>query len=311
MGRIFAIGESVLDIIFKNGVPVEARPGGSMFNTAISLGRLGAEVYFIGDYGIDKVGDIVHSFLKENGVSSLYAERFSGHNTALALAFLDESANAQYEFYKDFPENRLENINIEFEAEDILLFGSFFALTDSVRPALIKLLSRATDAGASVIYDPNFRKPHLAELERLKPIIIENINFADLVRGSDEDFELIFGAANADGAYDFVTEAGCGNLVYTSSKNGVDILSQTAHLHLDITRIEPLSTIGAGDSFNAGLIWSLLQMEIAGKDMERIPERIWEKAGKSAIAFATNVCMSYDNYISREFAAEFPERKSI
>jgi fructokinase len=304
MARIFAVGESVLDIIFNNGVPVEARPGGSMFNTSISLGRLGAEVYFIGDYGRDKVGDTVNSFLEENGVSSVYAERFSGNKTALALAFLDKSGNAEYEFYKDYPEKRLESVSIEFEPEDILIFGSFFALTDSVRPSLIRLLSQANEAGASVIYDPNFRKPHLSELEHLKPLIIENMNFADLVRGSDEDFELIFGAGNADAAYRFVTEAGCANLVYTSSKNGVDILSQSARLHLEVEELNPVSTIGAGDSFNAGIIWSLLQAGITGKDLERIPERIWEKAGKNGIAFASHVCMSFDNYISREFATK-------
>lgn len=301
-GRVFAIGESVLDIIFRDRQPVEARPGGSMFNTSISLGRLGIEVYFIGDYGRDTVGNMVQDFLETNCVNTRYVERFSGKNTAIALAFLDEQMNASYQFYKDFPSIRMESTEIEFEENDIVLFGSFFALTPAVRPSLIRILTAATEAGAVVVYDPNFRRPHLHELEKLKPMIIENMNFADLVRGSDEDFELIFGAPNAETAYAEVSATGCANLVYTSGRNGVDLLSQTSKLHIELPSIVPVSTIGAGDSFNAGMIYSLLNHGVVGKDLEHIPAAVWEKVCQTGIDFASHVCMHYDNYISMEYA---------
>ena len=88
----------------------------------------------------------------------------------------------------------MAGLRIPFRPGDYLLFGSFFSITDQVREALLGFLSSAKDAGVIIMYDPNFRKPHLHELDRLKPMIMENIGYADIVRGSNEDFELIFGA---------------------------------------------------------------------------------------------------------------------
>ena len=66
MRRIFAIGETVYDIIFKGTQPVSAKPGGAMLNTAVSLGRLNLPVHFISEYGYDIVGDIINNFLNKN-----------------------------------------------------------------------------------------------------------------------------------------------------------------------------------------------------------------------------------------------------
>jgi fructokinase len=67
--------------------------------------------------------------------------------------------------------------------------------------------------------------------------------------------------------------------------------------------IEPLSTIGAGDNFNAGLIRTLVNNNITKKEIELLPLKVMEKIVSSGISFAAEVCMSYDNYISKEFAS--------
>ena len=74
MKRIIGIGETVFDIIFKNNQPQAAVPGGSTFNSMISLGRTAAkrgraEVLMISETGSDQVGDIIASFMEDNGVS--------------------------------------------------------------------------------------------------------------------------------------------------------------------------------------------------------------------------------------------------
>ena len=66
--KIIGIGETIMDIIFKNGKPTAAVPGGSTFNGIISLGRLGLDVSMISETGNDKVGDIIMDFMKDNGV---------------------------------------------------------------------------------------------------------------------------------------------------------------------------------------------------------------------------------------------------
>ena len=308
MPKIVAIGESLLDIIFSDQKPVSATPGGSMLNTAVSLGRLGLNVYFVSDYGRDQVGEMIDAFLASNGVNTRYVQHYDRHKSGLALAFLNESRDAVYQFYKDFPDQRMEDLAVPFEKNDILLFGSFFALTPEVKKALLRMLGSAREAGALIMYDPNFRRPHLAELGMLRPMIIENMHYADIVRGSNEDFELIFGAKTPQAAWKEVAECGCSCLVYTANQNGVDIFSQESSLHLDVPPIKTVSTIGAGDNFNAGILWTLVRGRYTAEEMRCLPEMVWKKAGMNGIAFASDVCMHYENYISEEFVLEHLKR---
>ena len=70
MRKVIGIGETVLDIIFKNGKPIEAVPGGSSFNAVISLGRAGVNASFISEAGNDRIGEYVIQFLRDNGVNA-------------------------------------------------------------------------------------------------------------------------------------------------------------------------------------------------------------------------------------------------
>jgi len=302
MARIFTIGETVYDIIFKNAQPIAAKAGGSTLNTSVSLGKLGLNVNFVSDLGNDMIGDTIISFLTKNGVCTNNIERYDNRKTAIAIAFLDERNDASYTFYKDYPKNRLSSIIFDFEEGDIVLFGSFFAITESLMSVLKQFLSQARAKGCIIIYDPNFRKPHLHELEKLKPYILENIAFSDLVRGSDEDFNLIFGADNASEAFKILKNNGCNTMVYTANSKDVIMMTQEHTVTKSVPLIEPVSTIGAGDNFNAGLIWSLVSHKVSKNEMEYLPENIMGEILTNGISFSSEVCMSYDNYISDEFA---------
>ena len=294
--RVFCIGETVLDIIFKGGLPIAATPGGSMLNTAVSLGRCGVEVYFISDFAKDPAGDLIQGFLERNGVSTRYIDRYDEGKTGLALAFLNEKQDAAYTFYKDYPAERLKMDLPEAGTGDIVLFGSFFALTELVRDKLISFTKKSREHGAFLIYDPNFRKPHAGELDILMPWILENIRMSDMVRGSNEDFDLIFSAGSSLDAYKHIVQAGCPALVYTKNKEGVELLASGLHLSIAVAPIDPVSTIGAGDAFNAGVIYALLQQPPTPSGW------VWETVLQYGSLFSANVCMSLENYISIEFA---------
>ena len=155
--NIYAIGETVYDILFKGEQPVAARPGGAMLNASVSLGRLGLPIHLITEIGNDQVGSQIQKFLNDNGVMLSKTAVFSGGSTALALAFLDDNENASYTFYKDYPEERLNFKMPEVAGNDIILFGSSFSISREVREKLTGFLSAARKAGAIIIYDPNFR----------------------------------------------------------------------------------------------------------------------------------------------------------
>jgi fructokinase len=303
MRKILGIGETVLDIIFKNGQPQAAKAGGSVLNSLVSLGRMKLPVSFISEYGLDDVGQLIDNFLNNNGVNTSYVHRFNKGSTALALAFLDDKNDARYTFYKDFPGNRLDVNFPQIEKDDIVQCGSFYAIMPEIRGKFKKFINSAKENGALILYDPNFRKTHLSELETLKPMIIENMHMASLIRGSDEDFRNIFGSTSPDETWEIV-EGYCKCLVYTSNADGVYVNTPTFTGKFPVQKIVPVSTIGAGDNFNAGMLSSIYQNNIKKEYLESLSGSEWAKIISTAVAFATHVCLSYENYISVEFAKD-------
>ncbi|MCU0473849.1 MAG: PfkB family carbohydrate kinase [Bacteroidales bacterium] len=304
MRKIYGIGETVFDIIFKDGSPQAAKAGGSVLNSVVSMGRVGLPVSFISEFGKDDVGNLIETFLKDNGVNTSFINRYEDSNTTLALAFLDEKNDARYTFYKNHHPGKLKSDHPDVRKDDILLCGSFYSIWSEIRERFKRLVSGAREKGALVIYDPNFRKSHLIELENLRPLIIENMQMANLVRGSNEDFKNIFGAGNVDDAYMEIKHY-CTNLVYTANNEGVYVKTPGFSGKFDVKKITPVSTIGAGDNFNAGMITSIFQKNIRPDQLSSLTEKEWEEIIATAIDFATEVCLSYENYISGDFAEKF------
>lgn len=101
MRKVIGIGETMLDIIFKNGKPIEAVPGGSTFNGIVSLGRAGVKTVFVSETGNDRVGEYVRDFLRDNNVDTSAINVFQETKSPVSLAFLDKDNNADYIFYRD------------------------------------------------------------------------------------------------------------------------------------------------------------------------------------------------------------------
>ena len=301
---VFAIGETVFDIIFKDGKPIASTPGGSMLNTAVSLGRLGLDVHFISEYGNDTVGRLVDDFLHTNGVHTGYACRYDELPTSLALAFLDRNNNAEYSFYKRSPAKRLDVAFPELSKDDVVIYGSFYGIDPDIYARLKPFLEQAHAKNAMVIYDPNFRKAHLSGMNTYRPIIMKNFAHADIVKGSDEDFAHIFGVHSALETWQAVQDM-CEMLVYTANSADVKLcLCDGVCDSYPVPPIVPVSTIGAGDTFNAGLIYGLATLDIGRDDLKHLNGQQRAAIVGDAIRFAGHVCMSYDNYLSQEFANE-------
>lgn len=303
MRKVYTIGEAVLDILFKNHDAFGAKAGGACLNTAVTLGRLNVPVNFVSEYGLDEVGNFIDKFLRDNNVSTDYVYRFYDGQSPLALAFLNNNMDASYSFYKPYPKKRLHIEFPEITPGDIVLFGSFYAITQEVRPKLIEFIKAAKKKKATIIYDPNFRKQHLHDLPKLLDMIDENIELADIIRGSNEDFSFIYGIHNPDEVYQQI-----GNekiLLYTANKKGVYLRTPKVSCKYPVNKISPKSTIGAGDNFNAGVVYSLIKYNLSQKELLKIDEPVWEKIALTSVEFATHVCLSYENYISNEFAEQF------
>lgn len=307
MRRIFGIGETVLDIIFKNGQPQAAKPGGAMLNSLVSLGRAGLPVHFISEYADDDVGSLIDSFLRSNGVDTRYVYHYGDGKTKLALAFLNERNDASYTFYERYPAERLETELPGIAGNDMVLCGSIYSITAEIREKFTRFISQAYNNGSIVVYDPNFRSAHIHELDRMKPLIMENMSMASIVRGSDEDFVNIFGARTPDEAWEAV-RSHCKCLVYTANAEGVFVRTEGFRGSFPVKKLTPVSTIGAGDNFNAGIMAAIWFNRIDAGQLALMGGGLWKEIVATGIDFASEVCMSYENYIPQEFAEKIRKK---
>lgn len=313
MRKVIGIGETVFDIIFKNGQPISGKPGGSVFNAMVSLGRMGEHPEFISEVGNDNVGQLVRQCMEENGISTeLMCTLPHEHKSAIALAFLDEKEKPEYMFYTDYPDFGRMNYDMpNIQENDIILMGSFFALNEDLREPLLNLLSLARERKAIVYYDVNFRKNLANVVRHLMPQFLENMEYVTLFKGSDEDFQYLFNENDSSLTYkehiDFFTK----NFIFTKGANGVTLYSKGNEPKDYAARtVTPISTVGAGDSFNAGVIYGLLRYNITYDDLKNgnVPLSVWDKVMECGIEFSSYVCTSLENYISKEFATEFKSR---
>ena len=305
MRKVIGIGETILDIIFRNGQPTAAVPGGSVFNGIVSLARAGVPVSFISETGNDRVGNTILQSMRDSGMSTDYVNVFPDGKSPVSLAYLNERGDAEYIFYKDYPKQRLDVVFPKLEEDDIVVFGSYFALNPVLRDKVLDLLEQARDKKAIVYYDPNFRSSHKDEALKLASTIIENLEYADIVRGSIEDFFYMYNQREVDKIYKDKIHFYCPNFLCTAGAEEISLRTNGVTKNYSIPPLEAVSTIGAGDNFNAGILYGLLKNNVRHRDLATLPKETWANIIRCGIDLATEVCRSYDNYISKEFATSY------
>lgn len=302
--KVIGIGETVLDIIFKNNQPVGAVPGGSVFNSIISLGRSGVKCSFISETGNDRVGRTILDCLEENGVDATSVYVYPDSKSPLSLAFLNEQNDAEYIFYKDHPNDRLEFTFPDVQPDDIVLFGSYYAVNPVIRPQVVGFLDYARQHGAILYYDVNFRASHKNEVMKLTPNILENLEYADIVRGSTEDFEVMFHKSDPDVIYRTQIAFYTKRFICTQGARPVELRAENGlkKSYEVKNNGDTVSTIGAGDNFNAGFAYGLIRYGITREQIELgLSEQQWDQLISCAQQFSAEVCRSINNSVSLEF----------
>jgi fructokinase len=307
MRKVIGIGETILDIVFRENQPYIAVPGGSTFNSMVSLSRLGIPVSFLGELGDDRVGEIIRQFMQTNGMTTDYINCFPDDKSPVSLAFLNEAKEAEYLFYTNYTNRRLEISYPEINEDDIFVFGSFYALNPLIHDRIAELLEYVRKRKAIIYYDPNFRKMHAHESIHVRSTVMDNYEYAGIVRGSDEDFFNLYGQMDMNKVYQDEVRFYCRNLITTHGPHGVNLYTETLRSHFDVPAVTPVSTIGAGDNFNAGVIYGLIKYGVGYNDLPALNEATWAKIIRCGMELSAEVCQSYFNYISPEFAEKYKD----
>lgn len=303
MRKVIGIGETVLDIIFRDEKPISALPGGSTFNAIISLGRSGVKASMISETGNDRIGQNIIKFMESNGIDASYVNVYPESKSPLSLAFLNDHNDADYIFYKDHPHDRIDYVYPEVNADDIVLFGSFFALNPVIRPQVYAFLDYARQRGAILYYDVNFRASHKNEVMKVTPNLLDNLEMADIVRGSSEDFEILFRQHDADTVYRSQIAFYTKKFIYTRSADPVEVRGDGGFSkQYPVLPTETVSTIGAGDNFNAGFIYGLIKNGITRQHIDQgLTESQWDALVSSALDFSAECCRDIYNYVSEKY----------
>jgi fructokinase len=253
------------------------------------------------EVGDDHIGDMIVQFLKDNKVKTDYVYQHPNTKSHISLAFLNELNDAQYLFYKDHKAIQMPDRIPEIKRNDIVLFGSYFAINPVIRDYVRHFLTTAKENGAILYYDINFRASHKDEIPELIANIEENMQLATVLRGSAEDFNILYGTTTGDEAYERVKSL-CSIFVYTDAANPIQVFTPQGKHSYPVPQIKTVSTIGAGDNFNAGFCYAL-----HNEWKDKTPPFSFKECSPTLIShliasgqkFSTEVCQSIDNHIAK------------
>lgn len=205
MKKIVVIGECALQITLtrssdeNNQHEAKAGAAGWLLNAAALLGKEGMEVEFMGETGRDFTGDMIIDFLEENHVGVKSIDRYTDGQTAVNLC--EEGKENETICLRNWPEEDWDDVWPRVEKGDAVVFGQYFSINHRTRKRLREFLKHAADLKALIVYVPGFERGQSRRITHEMPMILENLEQADLTITRTKDLENIFGNEGAEGIY--------------------------------------------------------------------------------------------------------------
>lgn len=258
---ILCCGEALIDMIpyeledkQKTYIP---KVGGSIYNTAIALGRMGAKPFFLGAISSDVFGEMILKELKESKVNTSLCLN-SAFNTTFAFANI-KNGTTTYTFIDENSANK--NINLK----DIVtlpknistLYIGGISLMSEPNGSEIENFINKESKDKVVFFDPNIR-PNLIKNKSLYMKRFENILLqSDIIKVSDEDLQWLYPDEDEDDICNMWLKKGLSIVVLTKGSIGALLKSKHHEVFSKGKKVDVVDTIGAGDIFNAAFIFSL------------------------------------------------------
>jgi fructokinase len=259
---ILSCGEALIDMLPRETTAGEAAfapyAGGAVFNTAIALGRLGAPSGFFTGLSTDLFGEILDRTLAESRVNTTLCAR-SGRPTTLAFVKL-VNGQASYAFYDENTAGRLLSeayLPALPDAIGTLFFGGISLVNEPAAASYEALQARAAASGRVTMIDPNIRPGFITDPATYRARIGRMIARADIVKLSDEDLHWMEGAGDLTALARGMLAKGPKVVFITEGARGARAVTATQDRFVAATKVTVADTVGAGDTFNAGVLAAL------------------------------------------------------
>lgn len=237
-------------------VNYKAIAGGSPFNVAVGLRRLGVDAGLFGGVSTDFLGRRLLQVLRDEGVSEQFLVEFAAPTT-LSMVAVGSDGSPQYNFRGEGCADRLlESCHLPALGDDIrgLHIGSFSLVVQPVGDTLLSLVKR--ESGKRLIsLDPNVRLNPQPDIQLWRARIAELVQHADMIKVSDEDLHLLYPEQSPESVLQGWLQHRCQLVFLTRGGDGASVFSrQHGHWSQPAIKVVMADTVGAGDTFQAALI---------------------------------------------------------
>lgn len=290
------IGEALIDLVPGSSPGgYQARPGGSPFNVAIGLARLGHRTALMARLADNAFGRLLREHAAGEGVD-LTAAPHAAEPTTLAVVSLDADGHAAYDFYlegtADWQWTDAELARVPTDA-GVLHVGSLAAWTQPGCGRIRAAAARLRERGSTLIsYDPNIRPLLLGKPQQARPLVEDFVAVAHLVKASREDVEWLYPGTDLGRIGERWLGLGALAVVITDGPNGAHLLrADAAPVHRPGRRIQLVDTIGAGDAFTSGLLGGLVRRGLhTPRQLSRCPADFLAEAVDEAVLISALTC---------------------
>jgi len=258
--RALVVGEALMDVV-RSGDSITEHPGGSPMNVSFGLARLDISVTFLTRLGSDVRGRAIEAHLGSESVR-VVPPPTANIATSSATATIDASGSARYEFDVDW---QLDASDAPTGRVDVLHFGSIGAFLEP-GAATVAALVASLSSTATITYDPNIRPQFLPDHAAALAAVESHVAHSDVVKASDEDVAWLYPGREATKVAADWHAAGPSLVVITTGSSGSIVEFGRGRILVPARTVEVADTIGAGDSFMAGLIAGLASEQLLGAD---------------------------------------------
>jgi len=274
---VVALGELLIDFtpagISENGNPIyEMNPGGAPANVLVAVARLGGRCAFIGKVGSDHFGHFLKQTLDNNNVDTQGLKYTGQTNTTLAFVHLDERGERSFTFLRNpGADTLLEEHEIETGIIDrgkIFHFGSLSMTHQPAERATLTAVEHAKQGGRVISYDPNWRPSLWKDVDTAKQKMMLGLRYADVVKVSEEELELLTGEPDIERASQIVFDMGVKLILVTLGDKGCYYKHSSGQGHVPAYHVKVVDTTGAGDAFLGGVLYNISRLNCSLEKMD-------------------------------------------